>query len=79
MPFPTQPERRQPIEAAALPDALLRMANVEAQTGLSRPTIYRKIAAGEFPQPVRLGRRCSRWSAAAVREWIQAQAAGAAQ
>lgn len=70
---------RQPIEAGALPDALLRLATVEAMTGLSRPSIYRRLALGDFPQPVRMGRRCTRWPAAAVREWIQAQAAGAAQ
>lgn len=73
-----QPEKRQPIEAGNLPDALLKLATVEAMTGLSRPSIYRRLALGEFPEPVRLGRRCTRWPAAAVREWIQAQAAEAA-
>ncbi len=70
-----QPEKRQPIEAGTLPDALLKLATVEAMTGLSRPSIYRRLALGDFPQPVRLGRRCTRWPATAVRQWIQAQAA----
>lgn len=73
-----QPERRQPIEAGTLPDALLKVQTVEAMTGLSRPSVYRLMAAGRFPQPVRFGRRCTRWPAAAVREWIQTQTAGAA-
>lgn len=74
---PRQPEKRQPIEASTLPDALLKVSTVEAMTGLSRATIYRKLADG-FPQPVRLGSRCTRWPAAAVREWIQAQNTGKA-
>lgn len=65
-----QPVRRQPIEAGTLPDALLKVQTVEAMTGLSRPTIYRRIAVGDFPEPVRLGTRCTRWPAAAVRGWI---------
>lgn len=73
MPNARQPEKRQPIEAGTLPDALLRLATVEVMAGLSGPTIYRKLAAGEFPEPVRLGARCTRWKAADVRAWIQAQ------
>lgn len=53
--------------------ALLRLPEVERQTGLARATIYRKIKSQEFPAPVRLGARCSRWSSAAVRDWIKAQ------
>jgi len=75
----TRPQERQPIEAGSLPDALLNVRIVGAMAGLSRPSIYRLMAAGRFPQPVRLGRRCTRWPAAAVREWIQTQAAGATQ
>jgi prophage regulatory protein len=72
-----QPEKRQPIEAGTLPDALLKLATVEAMTGISRASIYRRLALDEFPQPVRLGRRCTRWPAATVRDWIQTQQAQA--
>ena len=72
-----QPARRQPVEAGSLPDALLKIQTVEAMTSLSRPSIYRLLREKQFPEPVRMGRRCTRWPAAAVREWIQAQAAGA--
>lgn len=78
MSFKRQPENRQPIEAGTLPDALLKLATVEAMTGLSRPSIYRRLALGLFPQPVRLGRRCTRWPANSVREWIREQAREAA-
>lgn len=53
--------------------ALLRLPEVELRTGLARSTLYRKIKSQEFPAPVRLGTRCSRWSSAAVRDWIKAQ------
>lgn len=36
-------------------ERLLRMAEVMARTGLSRPTIYRWMAEGAFPKPVSLG------------------------
>ena len=32
-----------------------------------------KLKAGEFPKPVRMGTRCTRWKAADVRAWIQAK------
>ncbi len=63
----------QPLHALQLADALLRIATVTQATGLSSATIYRKLAAGAFPAPIRLGARCTRWKAADVRAWIQAQ------
>jgi prophage regulatory protein len=65
----------QPLHAVQLADALLRIQTVGQATGLSGATIYRKLAAGQFPAPVRLGSRCTRWKAADVRAWIQAQGA----
>lgn len=49
---------------------LERLPQVKARTGLSRSEIYRRIAAGDFPQPVKLGERASAWSAAEVDRWI---------
>ena len=63
----------QPLHALQLDDALLRIQTVVQATGLSDATIYRKLAAGQFPEPVRLGARCTRWKAADLRAWIQAQ------
>ncbi len=74
---PRSPAKPQPIEAASLPDALLRVATVIAITGLSSATVYRKVATGEFPEPIRLGARCTRWHAASVRAWLAAQTATA--
>lgn len=66
-------DRTQPLSAASLPDALLKMNTVCAVTGLSPSSIYRKTATGEFVTPVRLGARCTRWRAADVRNWMAAQ------
>lgn len=63
----------QSLDALQLQDALLKMQTVTQATGLSSATIYRKTAAGEFPDPVRLGTRCTRWRAADVRAWIAVQ------
>ena len=63
----------QPIEAAAQPDALLTMRTINAITGLSPATIYRRMAAHDFPEALRLSARCTRWRSADVRSWLAAQ------
>lgn len=63
----------QPLHAAQIADALLRLATVEALTGLGRSTIYAKLRAGEFVEPVKLGARCTRWKAGDVQAWLAAQ------
>lgn len=65
----------QSLEAASLPDALLKIQTVGTVVGLSSSSIHRKTAAGEFPAPIRLGARCTRWRAADVRAWLAAQVA----
>jgi prophage regulatory protein len=75
-PTATKPRARphQPLHAAQVADALLRLSTVEAITGLGRSTIYAKLASNEFPQPVRLGARCTRFRAGDVQAWLIAQA-----
>lgn len=75
----SQPNDTNPqlLQAVQLADALLRIQTVVQATGLSAATIYRKVAVCEFPRPVRLGQRCTRWKAADVRAWIQAQGTAA--
>lgn len=53
-------------------ERLLRVAEVMARTGLSRPTIYRWMSAGQFPKPVPLGRVLVAWPESAVDAWIEA-------
>jgi prophage regulatory protein len=57
----------------------LRRQAVEARTGLSRSSIYDRIAAGEFPKPVPLGGRTVGWVEAEIREWQKARIAERAQ
>lgn len=60
-----------PIESAGNPAALLRVRAVEALAGLTRSTIYSKVRAGTFPQPVKLGSRCTRWRSGDVNKWLE--------
>ncbi len=51
--------------------AFYRMKDVIRITSLSRPTLYRRIAAGRFPAPVKLGGRASGWTAQSLHAWIE--------
>lgn len=42
---------------------LLRLPIVSAESGLSKTTIYARIADGTFPPPVKLGPRAVAWPA----------------
>ncbi|WP_062469171.1 helix-turn-helix transcriptional regulator [Variovorax boronicumulans] len=61
----------QPIESATHPAALLRFSTVQALTGLSRSTIYTRIGAKTFPQPIKLGTRCTRFRAGEIAAWLE--------
>jgi len=39
-------------------------------TGLSKPTIYRMVNAGDFPKQRRLSPRCVGWFDQEVQEWV---------
>lgn len=51
---------------------ILRLPEVTAQTGLASRTIYSKIAAGDFPAPIKLGARAVGWPEAAIADWLTA-------
>ncbi|MFT6607142.1 MAG: prophage regulatory protein [Halocynthiibacter sp.] len=48
----------------------LRRPAVETATGLSRSTIYAMMDAGEFPRPIRIGKRAVAWPKSAVTAWL---------
>ena len=50
---------------------ILRLPEVKKSTGLSRSTIYLRIAEGTFPKPVSLGGRAVGWLEAEVQDWLQ--------
>lgn len=56
--------------------ALLRIDQVSALVQYGRSSIWAMVKRGDFPSPVRLSRRCTRWDSRAVNQWIQQQFAG---
>jgi prophage regulatory protein len=63
----------QTLETAQDPDALLKPATTAQLSGLSIASLYRKAKTKDFPAPVKLGTRCTRWKAGEVRAWLKAQ------
>ncbi|WP_033073486.1 helix-turn-helix transcriptional regulator [Sphingopyxis sp. MWB1] len=53
------------------PVRYLRLPAVLERTALSRATLYRKIAAGTFPQQVKLAARCCGWRESEVELWLR--------
>ena len=47
---------------------ILKRSTVESVTGMSRSTIYAKIAEGTFPKPIRLTARSVGWIEQEVQE-----------
>ncbi|RDS85013.1 AlpA family phage regulatory protein [Dyella monticola] len=50
--------------------AFYRIRDVLRITALTRPTLYRRMAAGRFPLPVHLGGRACAWATDALQAWI---------
>jgi prophage regulatory protein len=51
---------------------LISAREVEQKIGLRRTALYERIAKGEFPKPVRVSDRCSRWVEQEIDAWIAA-------
>lgn len=49
---------------------LLRLPEVCRRVALSRSEVYRRVAAGDFPAPVKLGERASAWNSAEIDAWV---------
>jgi predicted DNA-binding transcriptional regulator AlpA len=70
----TTKSRRQaaPLDYEHLPRAaLIRLANVAEVTGRSGSAIYRDIASGTFPSPLRLMGRSTRWRWGDILDWLE--------
>jgi len=52
---------------------VLRLPLVKARTGLSRSTIYLRIAEGSFPKPVSLGDRAVGWLESEIESWLSSR------
>ncbi len=51
----------------------LRICQVVAKVGLSRPTIWRLEQTGEFPKRRQLGKNSVAWLEEEVEEWIRSR------
>jgi prophage regulatory protein len=52
------------------PDRIIRLKTVLNRTGLSRSTVYRKIAEGTFPPQIPISIHGTGWSESEVNRWI---------
>lgn len=52
-------------------DRLLSLAEVERLTGLRSSALYLRVQRNEFPAPLRISSRCSRWRESEVIAWIE--------
>lgn len=66
------------IPQTDLPAKFLSVRQVMAITSLSKPTIYKLMAAGSFPKPIRISPNRVAWSDATLAAWIAAKASEAA-
>lgn len=83
--IPAQKPTITPSIFDALPDsAFIREAQLvqspkrpkhPAPLPFSAPTLWRMVAAGTFPKPIKLSERVTAWNVGAVRAWMNAQAA----
>ena len=52
------------------PDRIIRFNTVRARTGLTRSTIYRKIAEGTFPAQLKISTNGAGWRESDINRWI---------
>lgn len=55
-------------------ERIVRLRLVLSRTGLSKSTVYRRVADGTFPRPVKLGARSSGWYESQIDLWLAAPA-----
>lgn len=51
-------------------DRIIRLRTVLERTGLSRSTVYRKIAEGTFPSQIKISVHGAGWRESAINRWI---------
>ena len=51
----------------------LRLSDVKAMTGLSKTTIYARIAEGRCPRQIAIGPRLVVWIDTEIENWMQEQ------
>lgn len=51
----------------------MRRPEVERTVGLSRSAIYAAMDRGDFPRPIKIGRRAVGWKASDVTNWLESR------
>lgn len=54
---------------------IVRMPELLQKIGLSKASIYNRVAAGSFPKPINLGGRSVGWLESSVEQWIAERSA----
>jgi prophage regulatory protein len=62
--------------AASVRDVLIRIKNVCGITGLSVPTLYRLIAKGTFPRPLKVTASARAWRLSEITAWVDSRERG---
>ena len=62
--------KRDATPARAQPKGYLRQRELMTILPFSAATLWRKVRAGTFVQPVRLSERVTAWNRAKVNEWL---------
>ncbi len=52
------------------PDRIIRLKTVLLRTGLTRSTLYRKIAEGSFPAQVKISVNGAGWHESEISRWV---------
>lgn len=52
------------------PERIIRLRTVLERTGLSRSSIYRKMAEGTFPARLKIGVHGAGWHESAINRWV---------
>lgn len=54
---------------------IIRLPQLVEKTGISRAHVYALIGRGEFPRPIRLGRRAVGWREDEIEDWLDSRPA----
>lgn len=53
-----------------MPNKIYRLPDAMAVTGLCRTSLYNALAANDFPEPVKLGKRAVGWLESDLDDWV---------
>jgi prophage regulatory protein len=70
-------QQKQTKTMSKLQTKLLRLPQVKESTGLSKSSIYARLAEGTFPKQIPLGPRLVVWVESDIQNWITEQVSAA--